>query len=434
MKKFLCCAALLPCVLFPAIAEARVGQPDRDFGRAGKVTELLAPRPIVGTEFMALAWGGRGTIVATVANRLIEYGPGGERNRAFGRNGVVLVVAPDGTAPEVHGLAVDSRRRILVAGTLPGGLFVARYLPDGRPDRSFGEAGSVVSDLGLPPPTSPPPVPGWPIPAPTSPIPIIQATGLAVDPADRPVLTGSWQQSYQFCYFNSWNARSVGFIARFERNGSPDPTFDSDGLRLSPEREGDFHPMVDGSDVLVDGEDRACLRGSSSDPTLTSLTAAGSADEDFGVGGTVEPPFFERPKLALDRFGRKVLVGPADGDGAIRLLRLTRRGFVDNRFAGGKGIPLYFDQAPALAVDRQGHIYLAAGEKIGEERWDLILARRLPEGRRDRGFGRAGQAFIRFNGVVSPAQILVGDSGKILVGATFRHGKSSGIALARFLG
>jgi len=297
MKKLqICLIAIFACLLMPSGGTAAPAQLDRGFGSAGKVAELLGPLPPPGEEFVALAWAGRGTIVAVVADRLVEYLPNGKRNRGFGRNGAVPVPAvTDGASSQLRGLAVDSRERILVAGTESGSVFVSRYLPDGRPDRSFGEAGRVLSDLGLPAPADPPPVPGWSPPA-DWPTPLLHATGLAVDSLNRPLLTGSWQETYQFCYLNTWNAKSVGFLARFDENGARDPSFDFDGLRLDPRREADYAPAIDGSGVYVIGENPACRRGTSSEPVLTRLSAGGFRTASSGSEGASSFPSSKTPR------------------------------------------------------------------------------------------------------------------------------------------
>jgi uncharacterized delta-60 repeat protein len=82
----------------------------------------------------------------------------GTRDRTFGGDG--LVVTSFGKSPDsAQAVAVDSRGRIVVAGTtriadsscstLCSQLRLVRYLPNGRVDSSFGDAGRVEPEIGL---------------------------------------------------------------------------------------------------------------------------------------------------------------------------------------------------------------------------------------------------------------------------------------------
>ena len=78
---------------------------------------------------------------------LVRYLPDGRLDPAFGDGG--KVVHEDRL---VSGLAVQRNGRIVVAGVGPGrsgqDVFVARYRPDGAPDRTFGGDGTVTTDFG----------------------------------------------------------------------------------------------------------------------------------------------------------------------------------------------------------------------------------------------------------------------------------------------
>ncbi|HYG96373.1 MAG TPA: delta-60 repeat domain-containing protein, partial [Solirubrobacterales bacterium] len=206
MKKLL--LWLLPALfalVLPALAPAQAGQLDRSFAGTGKVTAFLEPPdPDRAAPEAHLAWAGRGKIVVAAGRTLAEYLPNGRLNRSFGDGGRLRVEPEPGSDVDLAGVAVDSRGRILVAGTTrpsqwSAAGFVARYLADGRPDRSFGNGGTVLTTLGLPAPPKPPnPHPLQPVP----PIegPFVRFLGLAVDAADRPVLSGAWTRAFTLCY------------------------------------------------------------------------------------------------------------------------------------------------------------------------------------------------------------------------------------------
>jgi uncharacterized delta-60 repeat protein len=85
----------------------------------------------------------------------------GDRDLSFGGNGSARVALPAGF--HVRPVAVDERKRILLAGFYnsgkpgsverrqrPGSFAVIRLLPSGRPDRTFGDNGWIVTPFARP--------------------------------------------------------------------------------------------------------------------------------------------------------------------------------------------------------------------------------------------------------------------------------------------
>lgn len=213
-----------------------------------------------------------------------------------------------------------------------------RYLPDGRLDPAFGQDGVVLTNFGLPAPAVPPPVEGNPPVSSDSNLPSVEVGGLAVDATDRPVLTGSWTSARRWCYPLIYEPLGVAYTARLQVDGSPDPSFDGDSLLLDPSREYASRPLIDGSSILAVGGSSHCYRVFFPRLRLTKVAEDGNIEESFGFGGAIEPTTASIDALALDRFGRTLLLAsPRRADSPWRLLRLTRYGKVDPRFAGGKG-------------------------------------------------------------------------------------------------
>lgn len=75
-----------------------------------------------------------------------RYTADGVLDPAFGAGGTVVTEFGGYTEPLAMGLMPDGR--IVVAGGSGGDLALARYLPDGTADHSFGAAGKVTTDLG----------------------------------------------------------------------------------------------------------------------------------------------------------------------------------------------------------------------------------------------------------------------------------------------
>lgn len=140
------------------------GSLDRSFGSGGVVTRKSSYR-LGGEVFHDVAIQPNGRIVAVggkgehgigesgrhPSGLIVAYKPNGTVDRSFGRGGRVLFPAP-GDNREYTGLkSIEAMAdgRLLVAGYHFGSLFLARLLPDGRLDRSFGGGtGKVVTFVG----------------------------------------------------------------------------------------------------------------------------------------------------------------------------------------------------------------------------------------------------------------------------------------------
>ncbi len=150
-------------------------------------------------------------LVAANDRRVLRYRADGRPRRYFGGNGRAVIPTPAGMSFQLAGVEVDSRGRVLVAGTTePIGatdgsrysrVTVYRFMPNGKLDASFGRRGLAGRQLGP-----------------------VEATGLAVDSRNRPVLTGLSALTPSACdttpvYLNTT------VVARLTTSGAPDPTF-----------------------------------------------------------------------------------------------------------------------------------------------------------------------------------------------------------------
>lgn len=438
-------AALLVLVL-PASARAEAGELDRSFGGTGKVTaflEALEPREADAHRYglptpqvhLARAPGGR--IVAAAGTTLFAYLRNGRPDRSFGEGGRLTIAPAPGSATVIVGVKFDSRGRLLVAGTVrpspwSASGFVSRYLADGRPDPGFGSGGTVVTTLGLPAPPVPPSRDDFP-PVPPSGGPTVEFLGLAVDDADRPILSGAWTGEFGICYPFVYSPRNSGFVARLGENGSVDTGFGNGGVLTDPSKEANLSPLPDEGGVLFVGVQTKCIRGPRPASDLQRATEGGQHDPSFGSGQPLSFGFGERPTLARDRFGRILALSLVESSPPI-LQRLTPRGTLDPRFGkkGGLRIPLEAATGQAaLGVDRRGRPVIAASSQYAGDRAALLLVRRRRDGGIDRSFRDRGQVRTYFGGDALPQQVLAGDS-KILVGGLVVRPGSYRIALARY--
>jgi uncharacterized delta-60 repeat protein len=166
---------------------------------------------------------------------------GGGLDPAFGDGGKVVVPPPAGAGEWPGGQAVGPDGSIVVVGTAAPArngyaILVLRFLPDGRPDPSFGAGGRVWTDLvtlGTPLRGA---VPGDVALGSSS------ASAVAVQPDGKIVVGGSTQSG----------ASTAFAVLRYLPDGRPDPDFGSDGLALT-----DFDPATNDGvaalSILPDG-------------------------------------------------------------------------------------------------------------------------------------------------------------------------------------
>ena len=428
MKKILLLFPVLLAFAVPATAQGRAGQLDRSFGKDGRVTTRFGPPARSQSYF---AWAGGGRIVAVAGSHLVEYLRDGRLNRSFGVAGRVKISSPEGSSLRPSGLAVDSQGRILVANSASNAVVVRRFLSNGKRDRSFGIDGLAANDFGFPHPLFEGVV--------QESGPLVFSSGIAVDGADRPLLTGNWvsELSPGGCLY--CHNRTQAFVARLQQDGLPDPSFGEGGLFVTSTREGVDSPLPAGETLLfVAAELLGGPRDGSTKPQLGRLLATGGLDAGFGSAGFVELPFYWPPAIGIDRSGRTLLLGTQDEEGSsLYLQRLNPAGMPDQHFGEGGTRRINLPPNPGvvpppyvLGVDHRDRPVLAVNTQVGKRDYLVVLRRNL-RGERDRNFGSNGQVWTRFPETVSPDQILIGGDGKIVVGGTLSE---YGLALSRYYG
>jgi uncharacterized delta-60 repeat protein len=490
-------AAAMVCACLAAMASAAVAKPagvptkaksakgvggrlDQSFGRGGKVTVAFpagnsggaAPKYTLPFEFtpghleMAQAPGGK-TVVAG-ATKIVRYLANGELDKGFGNGGTVTVTSPTGKAFVLAGVAVDSKGRVVLAGLgrplpsnaapdpLLSSAVVMRFNPDGTPDNTFGEGGTVVTDFGL----GAPKAPGGPY--------LGASVGLrdvVVDSAGRPVLSGAVVTGVGT---SKGSAESEGFVARLTESGAPDLSFGEKGIRkLSTLYSlGALDSRSPGYVALAEANERPWYQ-------LAGFTESGNLDNGFASFGTRALKFEYAPTLTVAPSGKLLLLGQPERHRAYRKKRerdektgkiVTRRveyryyaqtvqrllpsGAGDPSFGNG-GVLDYNDPKPgsydAITVDSKERIYLAgrigkhAGKaKKGPQRTNFLLARIKPKGAPDRSFGKEGVVTTDFGGRATSfaTQVALDAKGRVLVGGGIQSPQlesGGGYALARYL-
>ena len=181
-----------------------------------------------------------------------RYTANGALDKTFGTQGKVVTDLSKG-ADIVSGVALQADGKIVVSGSTNGfaggdNFFVARYNANGSTDTSFGAGkGYVITDFGGSDGSS----------------------ELAIQSDGKIVLVGHASGG-------SLGDLNQFAIARYNTNGSLDPTFGSGGKVLTAFNDGAF-------DVLVQADGRIVVSGGTY--VARYLSQNGSLDPSFGVGG-----------------------------------------------------------------------------------------------------------------------------------------------------
>src|SRR5262252_8869305 len=86
-------------------------------------------------------------LLASPALQRLVRAASGDLDSTFGTGGKVSLPLP-GSNDSVHGTAIQSDGKIVVAGSDGNDFTLARYNTDGTQDTGFGSAGRVVTDFG----------------------------------------------------------------------------------------------------------------------------------------------------------------------------------------------------------------------------------------------------------------------------------------------
>jgi uncharacterized delta-60 repeat protein len=457
-------------------APSKAGRLDRSFSGDGKLVAVLPtgtspygsatyrlPLEYTGGRIVMAAAGG-GKLVVASNKAIVEYLANGRPNPSFGGNGAVPIGGVGGVRFRLADIAVDSQGRLVVAGTsrpdnelgmggppvagpVPSTATIRRYLPNGQLDSTFGAEGVLKTDFGAQPPT---------FEGKAYPEAAVGVVGIAVDRADRPVVTGSLVAEVGLCTPSKDRfQRSQAFVARLQANGAPDPSFAGSGIKAIGGLAWLGLPARTGSGVLAVGAKvDPCPQGGEPEApsVLTSLAGDGSLSQGFSAGGFWSQPFIRISDLAVASSGKIALLARTMElkhgkwvESAGEAIRLRRNGSFDTGFGrGGRDeveLPKQSSLA-AIAIDRKGRVLLAGtvprarrDKRRSQQRF--LLIRTTPAGEADAAFGRGGKATTAFGSRsnVFASDVLIDPAGRIVVGGRFSGPSTgSGFALARYLG
>jgi uncharacterized delta-60 repeat protein len=315
-------------------------------------------RIVVAGGFIA---GARSCVVA-------RFLPDGSRDSSFGANGIVRYSVGQHVC-WFNDVAIQSDGKLIAVGAIDGTTnasraIIIRFLDDGTVDPTFGDGGSVLFD---------PPA-------------VTSLIAVAIDANDRIIVVGGTGQ------------RDSRFLTqRYLANGVPDAAFGSGGSA-----EDVFDSGTDVAvDLSLDSDGRLLVAGDvmpamgTWDLGIAAYSTAGSRDPAYGANGLVTVGFGEDVSIAgitKDPQGRAVVVGGSQ-NGAV-LTRLGADGSLDMTFGtGGKVTETDHPGVGYGAVATSGDAILVVGtDVVAQMNFVVAVARYTSSGALDPSFGSGGFA------------------------------------------
>jgi uncharacterized delta-60 repeat protein len=403
--------------------------------------------------------------LALVSPALAGSGGPGDLDRSFGDGGLLTV---KGAHDYPGAVAIGRKGRIVVAGVHT----VARRMPGGRPDRSFGKRGLVRLDSGAYAGHNSFVARGSSAVA-VGPQGAVYVAGAAC--SERPSFscdyavsrltkTGALDQS-----FGQGGTARIGFekpvsramsiaitaggrlvvggttcdghcefaLARLDRNGELDPSFGSGGKVVSSSGGGCDFPF---QGMALDSGDRIVLARlcDAHVVSVARFTPSGRPDRSFGNGGRVtrRVPIQSVNAITVDSHDRMDLAGRYFGRPGV--VRFGRDGRFDSSF-GYKGVArpahltrLGFTDPTSVALDSRDRIVVAARALRPR---GLSFARFEPDGHVNHRFGHDGTRLVgRKRGFREASSVAIDRRDRIVGAGRVRQHGHPHFALARLLG
>jgi uncharacterized delta-60 repeat protein len=408
---------------------------DKSFGTAGIVTtNFNGPTSMDLGNDMAIQTDGKIVVVGYTFGSgptatdwiLARYLPSGALDPTFGTGGRVITDFYGSFDDNATGVALQPDGKIIVVGqthdpSTGENVAMARYNTDGSLDSSFGPMhnGRVVTHSGYVDDA-----PNWE-----------QASDVMVLPSGTIVVVGDivyGGSGYTHC-----------FVAQYLSTGFLDSSFDGDGMisyTYSPTFGSTATAVTYDSTMLKYVIAGNTATGSGSDFAVARLNPSGTLDSSFGVAGRVATTFgFSSSDaahtLAVVSSSRIVAAGISEGDFAM--IRYNSDGTVDSSFGTSGYVTTDFggfDSANELLVQPSGKLVLV-GTK-GTSSSDVALARYKDNGALDTWLGTSGKVVttISAGSIEGASGAALQSDGKIVIAGSSNAAGSPDFLVARYHG
>jgi uncharacterized delta-60 repeat protein len=317
----------------------------------------------------------------------------GDLDASFGSGGKVLtdVGIEPGVFNSAHSVAVQPNGKIVVVGGVNGFFVVLRYNRNGSRDQSFGSNGKVLTSFDS----------------------FSHALAVAVQADGKIVAAGSGNAQFE--------------LARYNVDGSLDPTFSEDGKQVIG-----FGPLDRGIAAALAIQPNGKIVAAGYSPTafefglvvdvqiaVARFNGDGSLDPSFGSGGKVLTDFgnptaeYFASAVVIRPNGKIVAVGT--GDARVALVGFNIDGSLDAGFGSGGRVLTDFgagvSEATTAAIQADGKI-VAGGVRLlpFPDPSDSFLARYNVNGSLDQSFGTGGKVLTP----VGVAAMAIDPTGKLV--------------------
>jgi len=396
-------ATLGTITVLPASGQTTPAEVDPNFGSGGAVpvdfgVEQVAAQP----DGRAVVAGHSGDPTGNSAQSFLQrFNPDGSVDLTFGTNGLLVISATSTTNTVARAVAVQSDGRIVVAGQTgaPGSFdfFLARYNTNGSPDTTFNSTGQTTTDFG----------PGDDA-----------AYAVLVQADGKILLAGTSGGDFA--------------LARYNTNGSLDTSFHGTGTEVN-----DLGSPADVIGALAATPDGHVFAAGSSGgaAALARYNADGSPDPTFNGTGTLRLAQLvadnQTTGLTVQSDGKPIVAARTPG-GDFATARLNQGGSLDTTFAT-TGIAVAdfgsFDDADAVLIEpatagTMGDIIVVGTTGTGSNPAAAVVAY-LPDGTPDPNFAGTGASSVavpldRTRAVLQPTYLVQTDAtlapdGRVLV-------------------
>jgi len=246
------------------------GSLDSSFGREGKMTADFSKNDQAND--IAIQPDGKILIFGTTDNRfnLLRYLPDGKPDESFGNNGNVLA----SYSARGNAITLQSDGKIVAAGSYDNKITLARYMPDGSVDVSFGTNGRVVSAFGQEYNT---------------------ANDVVVQPDGQIVIAGN---------VSNFLTNNL-LLARYNTNGAPDVSFGTNGFVIP-----NFGYSSTASKLVLQKDGKIVAGGNTGDALngphdflLVRFKDGGSLDSSFALNGQQKTKVFDNSNAYTYGYG-----------------------------------------------------------------------------------------------------------------------------------
>ena len=390
-----------------AAAASTPGSLDPTFGNGGKVLTDLGVGAGVPSDAVLQP---NGDIVISGGFGVARYLPTGKLDTTFGSGGLASTGFAGGESGT--GVALQPDGKIIWVGSQgnpsfpAGGTFsfaVARFTANGTLDTSFGTGGQTSVEFFAPPMQGAQEF----------------ARAVLVQPDGKILVAGSARQG-QIRF-----APIQGALARFNANGTLDTSFGTGGKILSSS-----------GGITALGLDAA--GNIFTLPTRAEFSPTGQADTGVTPAAiTASSHGGSSIFLPSGQFVQANTIGVAKHDVDVQVQRFNADGSIASAspafdYSGAAGLDQAIDSAGAVAVQANGQAVAGGAHFLSTSPFGL--ARVNPDGTLDAGFGSGGVLTTTFNGDEAVGAVVIQPDGKIIA-AGFSENNTTGhvfIALARY--